>query len=260
MPAREHETETASAEPTPEPIAPADGGVQQEFTAEGDLPAIAEGSGAVAGATASELAFDGKQDEAAAAAKDTSHLNRGIHTWEHYRAECEAAGEPDKWKDQYRNGHTGAAGWTQPYDHRLVNDFSLKKGYSASAALQAFLAGPTITDYRCALLAEEIDQVRNELGDRKFDQLFGSASGEEDAAIPKEHRLRLSSALYTTPLAEQMEAIADEHDAGLDKAPEPPPPAELEARAEEKPAAMEEAEPALVREELALEQADRELA
>jgi hypothetical protein len=256
MPDREQELEQIAPETAPEPVAPAPAEAEQQFTTEGDLPAIAEGSGAVAAAaTASELAFGDKEKEA-----DTSKLDRGIHSWEHYRAECEAAGKPDKWKDHYRNGHTEAKGWKQPYEHKAVNDFVLQPGHSASAALDAFLAGLTITDYRAALLAEEIDEVREEMGDIKFDLLFGSANKSQDAAIPAGQRLRISSALYTTPLPEQMKAIAAEHDMNLNKPAEPPPVEELEARTEEKPEAMEEAEePELVREELNLEQADREL-
>jgi hypothetical protein len=255
MPALELETEKIAPEAAPAPVAPAPAEAEQAFTTEGDLPAVAEGSGAVP-ATASELAFDQAQPE-----KDTSHLDRGIHTPEHYQAECEAAGKPDKWQDYYRNGHTEAAGWEQPYEHKAMNDFLLKPGYSASEALKAFLAGPTITDYRAALLAEEIDEVRDELGEPKFDLLFGSTNSTQDSAIPAGQRLRISSALYTTPLPDQMRAIAAEHDRNLNKPAEPPPVAELEARTEEKPEAMEEAEePEIVRQELGLEQADRELA
>jgi hypothetical protein len=257
MPDRELEPEQIAPEAAPEPVAAAPAETEQQFSTEGDLPAIAEGSGAVGAATASELAFGDKAEPA----KDTSNLDRGIHTWDHYRAECEAAGKPEKWQDHYRSGHTEAKGWTQPYEHKAVNDFSLERGYSASAALQAFLAGPTITDYRAALLAEEIDEVRDEMGDIKFDLLFGSVNGDQDAAIPVGQRLRISSSLYTTPLPDQMKAVAAEHDANLNKPAEEPPVAELEARTEEKPEAMEEAEePELVREELGLEQADRELA
>jgi hypothetical protein len=255
MAERELETEKIAPEAAaPEPVAPApEAAAEQQFTTEGELPAIAEG-GAVAGAaTASELAFQEPE-------KDSSHLDRGVHTWEHYRAACEAAGKPDKWKDYYRNGHTEAKGWEQPYEHKAMNDFTLKPGHSASEALQAFLAGPTITDYRAALLAEEIDEVRDEMGDIKFDQLFGSKNSTQDSAIPVGQRLRISSSLYTTPLGDQMKAIAAEHDAAENKPAEEPPVAELEARTEEKPEAMAETEePELVREELGLEQADREL-
>jgi len=253
MAERALETEQIAPEAAPEPVAEAPAEAEQQFTEEGEVPAVAAG-GVAAAATASELAFDG-----AAKAPDTSHLDRGIHTWDHYQQECAAAGKPEKWQDYYKNGHTEAKGWTQPYEHKAVNDFQLKKGHSASAALKALLAGLTITDYRAALLAEEIDEVRDLMGDHKFDLLFGSSDSDRDAAIPGGQRLRISSSLYTTPLPDQMKAIADNHDANLNKPAEPPPVEELEARTEEKPEAMVEAEPELVREELGLEQADREL-
>lgn len=254
MAERELETEKVAPEVAAEPVAPAPAEAEQQFTQEGDLPAVAEGSGAMAAVTASDLAFGEQKPEA-----DTAHLDRGMHSPEHYRAACEAAGKPDKWKDYYRNGHTEAKGWSQPYEKKTMNDFSLKSGHSASAALKAFMAGPTITDYRAALLADEIDEVRDELGDIKFDLLFGSANSGQDAKIPGGQRLRISSALYTTPLPDQMKAIAANYDEAENKPAEEPAVEELEARTEEKPKAMEEAEPELVREELNLEQADREL-
>jgi hypothetical protein len=256
MAERELEPEKIAPEAAPEPIAPAPAPAEQQFMTEGDLPAVAEGSGAVAAATASELAFDDKPK----VEPDVSRLDRGIHTWEGYQAECEAVGKPEKWKSHYRNGHTEALGWEQPYEHKATNDFMLKPGHSASAALQAFLAGPTITDHCTALLADEVDEVRDSMGDHKFDLLFGSANAVQDSSIPVGQRLRLSTSLYSTPLPEQMKAAAAEHDRNENKPTEAPPVEELEARTEEKPEAMVEAqEPELVREELGLEQADREL-
>jgi hypothetical protein len=256
MPARELEAEQVAPEVAPESVAPEPAEAEQAFSTEGELPAVAAGGVATA-ATASELAFGGTEQPA----KDSSSLDRGFHTFDHYRAACEAADQPDKCKDYYRSGHTSAAGWVQPYEHKKTNDFQLDRGYSASTALKAFMAGPTITDYRAALLADEVDEVRDQLGDTKFDLLFGSANKDEDAAIPEGQRLRISSSLYTTPLPEQMKAIAAQYDEGLSKPAAEPEVAEVEARVEEKPESMEvaEEEPALVRQELGLEQADREL-
>jgi hypothetical protein len=256
MPARENETETTEADVAAEPAPAAEPEAQTEFTTEGDLPAVAVEGGAAA-VTASEMAFDGKEQPA----PDTSHLDKGMHHWEAYRAQCEAAGKAEKWKDAYRNGHTEAAGWTQPYEHRRVNDFTLKKGHSASTALQAFMAGPTICDYRVALLADEIDEVRDELGDRKFDRLFGSANEHEDHAIPASQRLRISSDLYTTPITDQMKAIAHEADAREHRPEEPAPAPLVEARVEEKPTEVvaKDQDPVVVAQELGVEQRDREI-
>lgn len=255
MPARELETDQVAPEVAPEAVAPAPAEPEAQFTQEGDLPAIAEGTGAMAAVTASELGFPETEP-----AVDSSHLDRGVHYWDSYYAACQTAGLPDKWKDHYRLGHTEAKGWSQPYERKAVNDFALKKGHSASESLRDFLSGLTITDYRCALLAEEVDEVVDELGERRFDQLFGSKDAEEDAVIPPEQRLHISSALYTTPLPDKLRAIAREADEKLNRVEEEAPAEQLEARVEEKPKSMEETEePELVRQELGLEQADREL-
>lgn len=256
MPARENETASAETEVAPEPVQVAATEEKAEFTTEGDLPAVAAGSGAVA-VTASEIAFDGKDQPV----PDTAHLDQGMHHWEAYRASCEAAGKSEKWKDAYRNGHTEAKGWTQPYEHRRVNDFTLKKGYSASEALEAFMKGPTICDYRVALLADEIDEVRDEMGDHKFDRLFGSKSEGMDSKIPPNQRLRISSDLYTTPLTDQMKAIAAEADAQESQSDEPAPAPIAETRVEEKPAEIvaKDQDPVVVAQELGVDQRDREI-
>lgn len=256
MPARENETAHSEPEVAAEPPQVTTTEPAGEFTTEGDLPAIAATSGATA-VTASEMAFDGK----AQPAPDSSHLDKGMHHWEHYRNACEAAGKSEKWKDAYRNGHTEAKGWTQPYDHRATNDFSLKKGHSASEALAAFMKGPTICDYRVALLADEIDEVRDEMGDIKFDRLFGSKHDGTDSKIPPQQRLRISSDLYTTPLTDQMKAIAAQSEAKEVEVDEPAPAPIAETRVEEKPAEVlaKEQDPLVVAQELGVEQRDREI-
>ncbi len=256
MPARDHDTALAETETAPEAVPEPASATDTAFTTEGDLPAVAT-TAAAGGVTASEIAFDGKEAEAVTA--DTSHLDKGMHEWESYRAACEKAGKLDKWKDHYRNGHTSATGWNQPYEHRASNDWTLKKGTSASEALKAWMKGPTITDYRAALLADEIDEVRDEFGDRKFDRLFGSANPHEDKAIPVGQRLRISSDAYTTPLTDQMKAMAAEADSLARKPAEPAAAPAVEARVEEKQTAAKQQDPVVVAQELGIEQADREL-
>jgi hypothetical protein len=256
MPARENETASADTEIAAEPPQVAATEDKQEFTTEGDLPAVATSSAAVA-VTASEMAFDGKD----APIQDTAHLDKGMHHWEQYKAACEAAGKAEKWKDVYRNGHTEAKGWSQPYEHRRVNDFTLQKGYSASEALEAFMKGPTICDYRAALLADEVDELRDEMGDHKFDRLFGSKDQNQMEKIPAHQRLRISSDLYTTPLVDQMKAIAAETDARETNVDEPAPAPIAAARVEEKPAELvvKDQDPVIVAQELGADQRDREI-
>jgi hypothetical protein len=256
MPARENEVASAETEVASEPAPLAATESTQEFTTEGDLPAVATSSAATA-VTASEMAFDGKE----APVQDTSHLDKGMHHWEAYRASCESAGKAEKWKDVYRNGHTEAAGWTQPYEHKRVNDFTLKKGYSASEALEAFMRGPTICDYRAALLADEVDELRDEMGDRQFDRLFGSKDQNEQENIPAHQRLRISSDLYTTPLVDQMKAIAAQADAKPVDHDEPAAAPVAETRVEEKPAEIvaKDQDPVIVAQELGADQQSREI-
>jgi hypothetical protein len=254
MPAREHETSHAETQ-VEDPMQVTTTESTAQFQAETEWPAPASMVTA-AGVTASEIAFDGKEKQA----PESAHLDKGMHYPEHYRAACEAAGKPEKWKDWYRHGHTEAKGWQQPYDHKRCDDFVLEKGHSASAAIQALLAGVTITDYRCAFLADEIDEVRSELGDIKFDKLFGSADKTHDATIPESQRLRVSSDLYDTPIDDQMRAIAERADAKPEVEDPVPTPA-VETRLQDKPAetATIEQDPVVVAKELGVEQRDREM-
>ncbi|MEJ7597913.1 MAG: hypothetical protein WKG01_08400 [Kofleriaceae bacterium] len=250
MPAREAESLETEVEPATEVAVAEPEAAQTAFTTEGDLPAVAT-SAVATGMTASEMAY---------APVDAAALDKGMHSAEHYQAECERLGKPEKWQDYYRNGHTDAKGWSQPYERRANNDWILEQGFSASQALTDFMNGPTICDYRVALLADELDELRSELGDIKFDEVFGSSNHHTDAAIPVAQRLKISSGLYTTPIVDQMKAIVrehDSHDSGDVEAPTPV----VEARVEERPAvaAQLDQEPAIVAQELGLEQQDREL-
>lgn len=258
MPARESDRQEPETEVTAE-VAPAEPeAAKTSFTSEGELPAVAQTNAAATGATASELAFDGQEKQASG---DTSMLDHGVHHWEGYKQACEQAGKPEKWKDQYRAGHTDAKGWSQPYDHRAMNNWKLKKGTSASQALQDWLKGLTIADYRAIGVAAELDELRDDMGDHKFDKLFGSANEESDSKIPKHQRLEISAAAYGIPLVDQMRQIEREADARERPAEEVAPAPVVEARVEEKPkaAAVQDQEPAVIAQELGMQQQDREL-
>lgn len=256
MPARDAEHQSADLETAPE-VAPAEPeAAKADFTTEGDLPAVAQTSATATAVTASELAFGAPVQQ-----EDTTYLDHGIHHWEDYKAGCEAAGKPEKWKDYYRAGHTEAAGWTQPYEHRKVYDFELKRSTSASRAIQDFVKGPTIADYRVAGVANDLDELRDDFGDQKFDRLFGSANDNEDSSIPDGQRLHISPALYSIPLIDQMKAIAAQEDAKATPNQDEQPAPIQEARVEEKPKASleQEQEPVVIAQELGMQQADREL-
>ena len=104
----------------------------------------------------------------------------------------------------------------QPHEGRYAFEWSLKKGQSASEAVQAWLDGLTIAEYRSVGVALEINEVRDSLGDHQFDRLFGSKNHEEDSKVPAAQRLKISASAYTTPLADQMKALAAKADADVE--------------------------------------------
>jgi hypothetical protein len=171
---------------------------------------------AVGATTASTMAFDKPK-----AADDTSHLERGVHHWESYKKACEAAGRPEKWQDKYRQGHTDAKGWTNPHEHQpfenrnaKTNDWELKTRTSASQALRDWLSGPTIADFRSISVAKDLDDLRAEIGDTKFDDLCGSADEQIDKKIPASQRLRISASAYGSALISNLRDVAFDEERG----------------------------------------------
>jgi hypothetical protein len=231
-------------------VAPAEAEVAAEapqISAEGPLPEAAEAATDTT-KTASEQAFGTEVPK-------TKQITEGMYSPEEYQAACQAAEQPDKWSDNYWRGHTEATQWNQPYEVDYSNHFSLKKGQSASQALKDFITGPTVGDWRVIAVAVEMDELRDTLGDTRFDQLFGSGIEREDAQVDPEHRLTLTSAMYPTPFYEQMWEYAQEADA-LDRAPQEPEEAQIAAGLEEKPKTEEVEEapaPELIADELGMQ-------
>jgi hypothetical protein len=223
---------------------------------DGEVPAVAEvAPAAAAAATASEQAFGEAKPKG-----NTSQLDRGVHYWEDYQSACIAANDPEKAKPEWRYGHTEAKGWKQPHEKKKDYEFSLKSGHSASEAIQAWLAGPTIADYRTLAVATELDELRSEVGDQRFDQMFGSSDAQVDAHIPKGQHLSITPGMYGVPHIELAKAKIREREEVEKQPEEPKPAAVVEARVEEKPKSdVEELEPAVVAQELGLEQQDRQL-
>ena len=169
-----------------------------EMSTEGNVPDVAEVAPEVGPETPSQQAFE---------------MSSGVHYIDEYKQECERTGNTDKWQDKYAAGHTDATQFVQPYDGKYANEFALRKGQSASEGVEAFLKGLTLSDYRAIGVAQEIDEVRDEMGDQKFDRLFGSKNGEQDAAVPIEQRLKITSSAYTTPIDDQMREIGKKDEA-----------------------------------------------
>jgi hypothetical protein len=203
----------------------AEAAVDTQLTAEGPVPE-AQTTTAEPGKTASEQGF-GEQ-------KQPGQIPEGMYTPAQYKAACDAAGASEKWSDNYWRGHTEAKQWVQPYEGRYANHFQLKPGHSASQAVRDFLTGPTIGDYRVIGVAVEMNELRDDIGDLRFDQLFGSSRAEDDERISSAQRLHMTSAMYTIPFYDQMMTIANDSNA-VDKAPEEPEAPAVAAGMEEKP-------------------------
>jgi hypothetical protein len=208
MPALETELEKALADAPQQEAAPpqAEPAVEaQQQSTEGPVPEVSGGAAAVAG-TASEQAFG------TTAGAPSSKLGAGMFRHHEYKAACIAAGTPEKWDDRYWHGHTEAKQWSQPYEGRFDNVFALKRHQSASQAVKDFIKGPTISSFRIIHVALELDEVRHELGDRRFDELFGSKDHDQDDRIPPAQRLQITGGMYTIPFREQMMQLAANED------------------------------------------------
>lgn len=211
MSVRDLSTETVAPETVPEPIAPGptEEAATSKFSTEGALPAVATTEVAAA-ATASELGFENKHRSSSLSVLGSEH---GMVAWEDYKHDCEVAGKPEEWQDHYVNGHTEARGWKQPVDHWTDNEFLLEKNTSASRALKDFIAGPTIADWHVAKVALDLRDLLSDVGEQKFDQLFGSEKSAIDSAIPAAQRLRISGADVVTTYVDQLYEIAMHYDA-----------------------------------------------
>lgn len=217
------------------------------MTTEGAVPEVA-GAGVAAGATASEQAFGDKPT------RPTGDIHGGMYEPREYEAACTAAGMPDKWDPRYVRGHTAARQWVQPYEGRYDHTFELKHGESASQAVQDFVAGPTITDYRTIGVAIEMDELRDNIGNQRFDEMFGSKDSLRDAKIPAAQRLKISSAMFTTPWADLMLAMVRDNEA-LDKQSSEPEAPAIAANVEQTPteATASHAAPELIAAELGIQ-------
>jgi hypothetical protein len=179
----------------------------QAISQDGKIPDVAEES--------PEVVPDQPQQEAFS-------MDKGVHYIEDYQAEVARSGQTDKWQDKYAQGHSEAKQFVQPYEGRYANEWKLKAGQSASEGLEAWTKGLTLADYRAVGVAGEIDEVRDEMGDAKFDRLFGSKDSNVDSAVPSDQRLKITSAAYTTPIDDQMREIGKKADMKQDPASNDP--------------------------------------
>lgn len=208
--AREHETERRPQPATPMPEAPVAADHAAIAHAAGPVPAPAAApAGPGRGRSASELAYETPEIDASEQAMGDAMVKRmnqangldggkydldhGIHYSYNFEYECQQAGKPELWKDEYRYGYNASGHWQNPSETGGFMDFRLKKGHSASKAIQAWLGGLTVAECLTSVIAMQFDTVRRAIGDHKFDKHFGSADEAEDKAVGDHDRLRIAT-------------------------------------------------------------------
>ncbi|MGI4849581.1 MAG: hypothetical protein ACRYGK_15805, partial [Janthinobacterium lividum] len=83
---------------------------------------------------------------------------------------------PAAWRDEYIGGHASEFYFAR----NAAMNWTIHPGVSASAALRAWLAGPTIAECGTLVVASHLNALRLALGDANFDRLFGSSDpGQE---------------------------------------------------------------------------------
>ena len=86
--------------------------------------------------------------------------------------------------DDYRMGYANPV----YFDRISYWEWRLKPHLSASEAVRSFLRGLTIAECNSVAVAIHLDAMRAAIGDRRFDELFGSA----DHDVPADRLLRIS--------------------------------------------------------------------
>lgn len=123
----------------------------------------------------------------------------GIHYWYNYKRICDREG-PDVWQDKWRAGHTQADAFVNPHEKNRWMDWELKKGHSASKAIKAWLAGATVAECLSSVVAMEIDSLRAAIGDKTFDEMFGSDDPAVDANVADHMRMHVKAGISGTPV------------------------------------------------------------
>jgi peptidoglycan hydrolase-like protein with peptidoglycan-binding domain len=129
---------------------------------------------------------------------DPKDAHRGVYYDSEYKATF-----PDKFQDDWSNGYADAT----YFDRIGYMEWRLKPGKSASAAIQSWLRGLTIAECASAIVTMQHDAVRAAIGDKKFDDRFGST----DKKVPEKQRLHISQYTDGTgvdPLVEDTEESA----------------------------------------------------
>ena len=149
-----------------------------------------------------------------AANKGAHRADRGVHYPFNYQAQY-----PDAWaklKDP-GSGYANPAFWEMDGFMR----FRRRRGVSASAAMDAWFAGPTIADCATVATASEVNAVRAAIGDMAFDTALGGdeKAGEWDPAPAvggkrARRNLMIAQGMEASGLGDLMKDTASGKDAG----------------------------------------------
>jgi hypothetical protein len=138
---------------------------------------------------------------------NANHGAKGIHypfemaanhaaEWERLGRPTEGYAEPQYWQ------RVGFMHWVR------------KSGVSASAAMDAFFAGPTIADCASVIVASQIAALRAALGDDRFDKAFGGSGSKPREKDGKRVSLEISQSVDGSILAGLMRPTLTATDAG----------------------------------------------
>jgi hypothetical protein len=112
-----------------------------------------------------------------------AHPARGVHYEHTYREQF-----PDAWQDQYVGGHADPA----TFERLAPMTWRLRPGRSATAAIHAWLHGLTIAECGSTLVAIQLRELLQLVGEDKFDQMFGSTDLQ---VVPSVQRLVITGDL-----------------------------------------------------------------
>lgn len=138
---------------------------------------------------------------------NADHGAKGIH----YPFEFEAH-YPDEWRrlGQPAEGHADSRYWERVGFMHWVR----KSGVSASDAMDAFFAGPTIADCASVIVASQIAALRAALGDSRFDKAFGGSGSKPREKDGKRVSLEISQSVNASILDGLMRPTPSATDAG----------------------------------------------
>ncbi len=158
---------SAFAQPTTDPCPATESSVESVATVVGEAAALVGGPQIANDETSLGKHIVAGMDEA----NRWHGPSDGIHYAHNYKRN-----NPDLWKDDYWRGLTDET----YFERQGFMTWRLKPGVSASEAIKKWLAGLTIAECLTTVQALQTDALRAAVGDKRFDELFGSKDGDPE--------------------------------------------------------------------------------